>query len=133
MQQKGAPPHWKLSVRGYLNENLPSRRIGRAGSGDSVLLKWPFRSPDLTPCDFFSSGLCESFSLHPPLPANRVELKQRITSALETVTEEVLQRLWDELDYRLDVCRVAGGACMENLSKFSKTTKTFVLLMIECK
>ena len=55
-QQDGAPPHWKLSVRAYLNENLPGRWIGRAGNDDSVLLKWPPRSSDLTPCDFFLWG-----------------------------------------------------------------------------
>ena len=38
-QQDGVPPHWKLSVQAYLNENLPERWIGRAGSDDSVLLK----------------------------------------------------------------------------------------------
>ena len=40
-QQDGAPPHWKLSVRAYLNKNLPGRWIGRPGNDDSVLLKWP--------------------------------------------------------------------------------------------
>ena len=27
-------------------------------------------------------------------------------AVLEIVTEDMLQRVWDELDYRLDVCRV---------------------------
>ncbi|XP_076047807.1 mitochondrial inner membrane protease subunit 1-like isoform X2 [Oratosquilla oratoria] len=44
----GAPPHWKLTVRAYLNENLPERWIGRGGEVDNLLLKWPPRSPDLT-------------------------------------------------------------------------------------
>ena len=44
-----------------------------------------------------------------------MELKQRIFSALETVTEDTLQRVWDELGYRLDLCRVAGGAHIENV------------------
>lgn len=65
-QQDGAPPHWKLTVRTYLNENLPGRWIGRASDNDNVLLKWPPRSPDLTPCDFFSMGLCERTGLYPP-------------------------------------------------------------------
>ena len=29
-QQDGAPPYWKLTVRDYLNDNLPRRWIGRA-------------------------------------------------------------------------------------------------------
>ena len=64
-QQDGAPPHWKLSVRAYLNQNLPGRWIGRAGNDDSVLLKWPPRSPELTTCGFFSLGLCKRFGLRP--------------------------------------------------------------------
>ena len=79
------------------------------------VLKWPPRSPDLTPCDFFLWGYVKGLVYVPPLPTNVVELKQRISSALETVTEDMLQRVWDELGYRLDVCRVAGGAHIENL------------------
>ena len=98
-----------------MNENLPERWIGRAGNDDSVLLKWPRRSPDLTPCDFFLWGYVKGLVYVPPLPTSVVELKQRIFSALETVTEDMLQRVWDELGYRPDVCHVAGGAHIENL------------------
>ena len=51
----------------------------------------------------------------PPLPANVNDLKQRITTALETVTQDMLQRVWEELGYRLDMCRVSGGAHIEHL------------------
>ena len=50
-----------------------------------------------------------------PLPANIEETKQRIAAALETVTEDMLQRVWHELEYRLNVCRVTGGAHIEHL------------------
>jgi len=50
-----------------------------------------------------------------PLPAKVNELKQRITIALETVTQDMLHRVWEELDYRLGVCRVTGGAHIEHL------------------
>jgi len=52
-QQDGAPPHWHLAVRTFLNEHLPNRWIGRAGQNDQVFCKWPPRSADLTVCDFF--------------------------------------------------------------------------------
>ena len=52
-QQDGALPHWKLTVRTYLNDNLPRRWIRHAGGEDNVMLKWSPRSPDLTPRDFF--------------------------------------------------------------------------------
>ena len=87
-QQDGAPPHWKLSEQAYLNENLPERWIGRAGNGDRVLLKWPPRSPDLTPCDFFLLGYEKGLVYVSSLLTNVVKLKQRISSALETVTEQ---------------------------------------------
>ena len=50
-----------------------------------------------------------------PLPTNVNQLKQRITIALEAVAQDMLHRVWDELDYRLDVCRVTGGAHIEHL------------------
>jgi len=34
------------------------------------------------------------------------DLKNRITAAVETITPDLLSRVWQELDYRLDVCRV---------------------------
>ena len=55
-QQDGAPPHWWFTVRAYLNDNLPRKWIGRASGEDNGMLKWPPRSPDLTPCDFFLWG-----------------------------------------------------------------------------
>ena len=38
-QQDDAPPHWKLTVRAYLNDNLPRRWIGRTSGEDNVMLK----------------------------------------------------------------------------------------------
>ena len=40
-QQDGAPPHWSLIVRQYLNVTLHSRWIGRAVNDDRVLLHCP--------------------------------------------------------------------------------------------
>ena len=51
----------------------------------------------------------------PHFPANIEEMKQRITAALETVFKDMLKRVWHELEYRLDVCRVTGGAHIEHL------------------
>ena len=38
------------------------------------------------------------------------ELKHRISTALQTVTQDTLQRVWQELEYQIDVCCVSGGA-----------------------
>ena len=53
--------------------------------------------------------------MYPLFLQMKKELKQRITIALETVTQDMLHRVWEELDYRLDVFRVTGGAHIEHL------------------
>lgn len=50
-QQDGAPPHYSLMARNWLNKHLPDRWIGRRGP-----LEWAARSPDLTPLDFYLWG-----------------------------------------------------------------------------
>ncbi|GBM85980.1 hypothetical protein AVEN_43524-1 [Araneus ventricosus] len=40
-------------------------------------------------------------------------LKQRITDVIHSVTPDVLTRVWEVLDFRLDVCRATNGAHIE--------------------
>ena len=46
-----------LTVRAYLNDNLPRRWIRRASGEDDVMLKWPPYLPNLTPTIFFSRDM----------------------------------------------------------------------------
>lgn len=114
-QQDGAPPHWHLHVRTFLNQSLPGRWIGRIGNADLALHFWPPRSPDLTPCDYFLWGYVKEAVYVPPLPATLDDLKNRITAAVHSVTDDMLARVWDEFGYRLDVCRAAQGGHIEHL------------------
>jgi len=41
------------------------------------------------------------------------DLKARITDAFATVTEDMLENTWTEIDYRLDVLRATKGAYVE--------------------
>jgi len=68
LHQDGSPAHYK-NVRGYLNRNLPQRWRERTGK-DDTLMRWPHRSPDLTPCYFFFWGFVKGTVFVPPLPAN---------------------------------------------------------------
>jgi len=43
------------------------------------------------------------------------ELKVRIRTAIETTTADMLQTVWNELDYRVDVCRITKGTHIEHL------------------
>jgi len=42
------------------------------------------------------------------------ELKVRIRTAIETITADMLQTIWNELDYRV-VCRITKNAHIEHL------------------
>ena len=42
----------------------------------------------------------------PRLPASIPELKVRIRTAIQIITADMLQTVWNELDYRVDVCRI---------------------------
>ena len=75
----------------------------------------PPRSPDATPCDFFLWGYVKDQLYVPPLPASIPELKVRIRTAIQTITADMLQTVWNELDYRVDVCRITKGAHIEHL------------------
>ena len=39
----------------------------------------------------------------------------RIRTAIETITADMLQTVSNELDYRVDVCRITKGAHIEHL------------------
>jgi hypothetical protein len=54
---------------------LPNRCIGRTGAADEVSMKWPPRSPDLTPYEFFLWGYIREQVLVPPLQLDIDELK----------------------------------------------------------
>ena len=72
-------------------------------------------STDPTPCDFFLWGYVKYQVYVPPLPASIPELKVRIRTATETVTADMLQTVWNELHYRVYVCRITKGARLEHI------------------
>jgi hypothetical protein len=75
----------------------------------------PPRSPDLTPCDFFLWGVVKDSVCVPSLPMSLKKRRDRITHAQQTITADMLHRVWDEFDYRVVVCRVTQGAHIEGL------------------
>ena len=114
-QQDGAPPHFRLDVRRWLNDVLPHPWTGRGAHEDLMFCPWPARSPDVTPCDYFLWGYVKDKAFVPPQPASIPGLKNRITAAVEIITPDLLIRVWQELDYRLDVCHATKGAYIEHL------------------
>jgi len=45
----------------------------------------------------------------PPLPANLQDLRNRITAAVAVVDRGMLTAVGNEIDYRIDVCRITKG------------------------
>ena len=41
------------------------------------------------------------------------DLRQRIIEAVELITPHMLIHMWQELEYRLDICRATTGAHIE--------------------
>jgi hypothetical protein len=50
-----------------------------------------------------------------PPPANLQDLRNRITAAVTLVDRDMLTRVWDEMDYRIDVYRITKGGHIEHL------------------
>jgi hypothetical protein len=110
-----SPAHFHCEVRQYLNTVLPGRWIQLASGNDQPLLLWPAKSPDITPCDFFLWGYVKDRVFVPPLPRDLADLKARIVAAVKNIDAPMLTRVWQELEYRIDVCRVTRGAHIEHL------------------
>ncbi|PSN39942.1 hypothetical protein C0J52_23296 [Blattella germanica] len=69
----------------------------------------------MTPLDFFLWGFVKDQVYVPPFPAKLTEVRDRIIEAVVAVTADRLIKVWDELAYRLDVCRVINGAHIDHL------------------
>ena len=109
------PIHFHNNVQDYLNTNLPQSQIGRFGQEEVALMRQPPRYPDLTPCDFFLWGFVKDTVFVPPVPANIQELRDRITAAVALIDRDMLTRMLNELDYRLDVYNISQGEHIEHL------------------
>ncbi|GBN25045.1 hypothetical protein AVEN_108528-1 [Araneus ventricosus] len=106
-QRDGAPPHYDNIVREFLDTTFLQLWIGR-----DAVMAWPPRSPDITPLDFYLWGYVKQHVYSERI--NDVNLlKPRITDIIHSVTPDVHTRVWEELDYRLDVCRATNGTHIE--------------------
>jgi hypothetical protein len=48
------------------------------------------------------------------MPCDLPQLLQRIVEAVTAIDRQMLQRVWQELDYRIDICRVTKGGHIEH-------------------
>lgn len=103
----GAPAHFAQIVRDYLDLEYPGW-IGRGGP-----VRWPPRSPDLTPLDFFLWGYLKEIVYAGEPPADVEILRNRIIAAAENVPYEMIDRATQSVSDRALVCIEQGGAQFE--------------------
>ena len=65
---------------------------------------------------FFSSGGFVKVTVFvSPLFANLQDLHNRITAAMALIDRDMLTSVWNEMDYRIDVCRITKRGRIERL------------------
>jgi hypothetical protein len=109
LQQDGAPPHFGINVRQFLDNTFPYRWIGRRGA-----VEWPARSPDLSPLDFFLWGHLKS-KIYVNMPDDIETLKDRIRTEIRSITPETIQNAINEFEIRLYHCQAVNGGHFEHL------------------
>lgn len=108
-QQDGAPPHYSLIARAFVDLAFPGRWIGRRGP-----IEWPPRSPDLTPLDFFLWGHLKTV-VYDTKPVDLEDLRARIVLACAEITSEEIDNVYRQAEQRLYLCMEVGGGHIENL------------------
>lgn len=110
-QHDGAPSHFSLQVRQYLNEIYPNRWIGRGGP-----VSWPARSPDLNPLDYFLWGHLKTLVYEDPVP-NQQELLGRVLAASAQVQDipGIFHRVRRSMTNRAQLCLEQRGGHFQQL------------------
>ncbi|XP_060866419.1 uncharacterized protein LOC132942126 [Metopolophium dirhodum] len=107
--QDGAPAHNAIIVRQHLNKIFPNRWICTNG-----VVPWPARSSDLTPLDFFVWGYLKT-AVYADTPVNLQDLKQKIQTACDILSEDQIKATSTEFLRRLESCLEHIG---ENFEQF---------------
>jgi len=100
----GAGPHNARIVINYLNEHFPQRWIGRYGP-----IRWPARSPDLNPLDFFFWEYCKEL-MYKTLPEDQEDLETKFRYVVWSIDEDMMENVKAYLLKRMTACvRMDGG------------------------
>lgn len=110
-QMDGCPVHSSRSVRQWLMRNYENRWIGRYGP-----VRWPPRSPDLTPMDFYLWGKLKTLVYNEAMDT-REDLENKIILKCEEMKgdEMEIRRAGDAVLRRSRLCRAQGGGHFEQL------------------
>lgn len=107
----GAPAHFSLRARQYLDETYENRWIGRGGPQ-----LWPARSPDLNPLDFSTWGHLKSLVYQTPVQ-NLEDLRNRVIESCRLIQDSpgIFNRIRASMRRRVDSCVTARGGHFQHL------------------
>ena len=82
---------------------------------DRIISKtiWPPRSPDLSPPDFFLWGVMKN-SVYSNNPHTIDELKMAITEYIRNVDRAILNTVFENAVWRVNICLETGGGHSEH-------------------
>lgn len=110
-QQDGAPPHNRRDVTFALYQLFGDQWIGNGGP-----IRWPARSPDLTPLDFFLWGYLKDkvYGQGRPL-TSKEDCQDKIRASLNELSPESIRKATSgELLRRVHLCLRQNGGIFEN-------------------
>lgn len=108
-QQDGAPPHNGREVTELLNEIFPNKWIGNRG-----FIRWPARSPDLNPLDYFLWGYLQN-RLYRNTPRDINVLRGNLIREVRAIPARVIHRAIFKLRRLTQKCIREEGHLFEHL------------------
>lgn len=108
-QQDGAPPHNAANVVDCLNTNFGEQWLGNNGP-----IRWPARSPDLTPLDFFLWGFLGN-KIYRHRSDNIGQLREKFEVALRSVSNIHIRNALNGVRKRCQWCINQNGHQFEHL------------------
>lgn len=103
-QQDGATPHTANMVQQWLTSKFNDKFIAKQ--------KWPPRSPDLNPCDYFLWGYLKG-RVYNPLPKTLNDLKVNIEREIKNINKEMLKKVFVNFEKRCKLIISAEGGHIE--------------------
>ena len=107
--QDGAPPHYGLQVRAWLDQNFPHRWIGRRGPVELAP-----RSPDLNPMDFAIWGYLKA-KVYSEKIRDKDHLRERIVAECHAITSDFVISVLQNFVKRVNLCIENNGQHFENI------------------
>jgi hypothetical protein len=67
--------------------------------------------------DFSFWGFVKDNVYIPPIPVDLQKIRDRIVKTIALVNANFLDKLWNKLEYRMDVCRITRGSHIDHCKK----------------